>query len=109
MESEFDQQEQRIFAILGMKEEDGFFVSEENSRTYQSYLKINLEFPCLLKGMEDFHWEEKYVFGYGDKREYEELRKTQPSYKDTFKLIEFEELSSGEERLFVEVERVADK
>ncbi len=59
--------------------------------------------------MEDFPWEERYVFGYGEKDEYEKLKKTNPSYTDTFKLVEFEELHPNEEQIFVTVERVSDK
>ncbi len=36
--------------------------------------------------MEDFSWEEPYVVGGWDQREYEELKKTNPSYTDTFEL-----------------------
>ncbi|MCJ7582605.1 MAG: hypothetical protein MUP98_18985 [Candidatus Aminicenantes bacterium] len=52
------------------------------------YLKKNLSYPCVLTGIEDFNWEEFYVFGPGDKEEYEELKKTKPSYMDTFELLE---------------------
>ena len=42
MESEFDQQEQRILAILGMKEEDDFYVSEENQEHINPISKLIL-------------------------------------------------------------------
>jgi hypothetical protein len=38
------------------------------------YLKRNIEFPCQLTGIEDFPWEEYYVFGPGSKKEYEKLK-----------------------------------
>lgn len=109
MSSKVDQQEQRILNILNDQEEDTLFVSEENLRTFLEYLKENLEFPCLVTGIEDFPWEERFVFGYGSKKEYEELKKTNPSYTDRFTLLEFEDLVSGEEQLFVKVARVKDK
>ena len=109
MESKFDQQKQRILDILQVQDEEDSFFSEENLKTYLDYLKKNLEFPCLLTGIEDFPWEERFVLGYGSKKEYEKLKKTQPSYTDTFTLIEFEELSPGEEQIFVIAERVKDK
>ena len=109
MESKFDQQKQRILDILQVQDEEDSFFSEENLKTYLDYLKKNLEFPCLLIGIEDFPWEERFVLGYGSKKEYEKLKKTQPSYTDTFTLIEFEELSPGEEQIFVIAERVKDK
>ncbi|MGA9539376.1 MAG: hypothetical protein WBR24_26015 [Desulfobacterales bacterium] len=38
----------------------------------------NIEFPCIVTGLEDFPWEEKYVFGHGNKKEYEKLKKDNP-------------------------------
>ncbi len=35
-------------------------------------------------------WEEYYVIGPGDRKEYERLRKNQPSYKDIFELLAIE-------------------
>jgi len=82
----FEKQEKRIIAILGTKKLD---VTRKTLTTYLKYLKNNVEIPCQLTGIEDFEWEEPYVFGFGSKREYEELEKTQPSYKDKFNLIKF--------------------
>jgi hypothetical protein len=109
MSSKVDKQRQRILNILKGQDEDEIFVSEENLRTFLEYLKENLEFPCLVTGIEDFPWEERFVFGYGDKKEYEKLKKTNPSYSDRFTLLEFEDFVPGEEQIFVKVERVKDK
>ena len=109
MASRVDEQRKRILAILNVEDEDEAWVTHENVKRFLDYLKDNLEFPCLLTGMEDFPWEERYVFGYGDKGEYEKLKKTNPSYTDTFKLVEFEELNPNEEQIFVKVERASDK
>jgi hypothetical protein len=44
---------------------------------------------CELTGIEDFRWEEFYILEPGDKKEYEELKKTKPSYQDVYKLVWF--------------------
>ena len=109
MASKVAEQQRRIVAILNVEDEDEAWVTYENLKRFLDYLKDNLELPCLLTGMEDFPWGEKYVFGYGDKDEYEKLKRTNPSYTDTFKLLEFEELRPNEGQIFVKVERVADR
>lgn len=68
-----------------------------------------MEFPCHLTGIEDFSWEERYVFGYGSKTEYEKLKKTQPSYTDTFEFIGFDDEINGGYGILVKVKRVSDK
>ena len=108
MESKWDKTQKRIMAILGQDDIDDIFRSDENLQVYLEYLKNNVEHPCLVTGMEDFPWEEKYVLGYGDKKEYEELKKTNPSYTDTFTLTKFE-LVPELERIFATIERVTDK
>jgi hypothetical protein len=82
----YEEQEKRIVRILGTKKLD---VTRKTLSTYLKYLKNHVEIPCQLTGIEDFEWEECYVFGFGSKKEYEELKKTQPSYKDKFNLIKF--------------------
>ena len=108
MASKLNEMKKRIMAILGKEKQDDLFRSDENLQVYLEYLKNHVEHPCLVTGMEDFPWEEKYVFGYGDEEEYEELKKTNPSYKDTFTLLEFELIPEAE-RIFATVERVTDK
>jgi len=104
---EYEKQEERIIAILGTKKLD---VTRKTVRTYLSYLKKHVVIPCQLTGIEDFEWEEPYVFGYGSKREYEELKKTQPSYTDKFNLIKFaDEMDDYYDGIFVQVLRVSDK
>ena len=108
MASKWNEMKKRIMAILGKENQDDLFRSDENLQVYLEYLKNHVEHPCLVTGMEDFPWEEKYVFGYGDEEEYEKLKKTNPSYKDTFTLLEFERIPEVE-RIFATVERVTDK
>jgi hypothetical protein len=38
--------------------------------------------------MKDFSWEERYLLGGWDKKEYEELKKHNPSYTDEYDLVE---------------------
>jgi len=72
---------------------------------YFTHLKSNLTFPCHLTGIEDFPWEERYVFGYGSEAEYEKLKKKQPSYTDTFNLLNLDEEVNEDYGLLVDVKR----
>ena len=51
-------------------------------------LQSKFQFPFDVIGIEDFNWEEYYVLGPGDSEKYEKLKSTQPSYKDTFKILD---------------------
>ena len=105
--SDFDEQDERIAKILLGKDE----IPEVNGKTlkrYLDHLKANLTFPCHLTGIEDFPWEEHYVFGYGSKAEYEKLKKTQASYTDTFELLGFDEELHEDCGLLVQVRRTSD-
>ena len=106
--SSFEEQEKRIAQILAPTSEEGLRKSPDTVRTYQDYLEKNIERPCLLTGIEDFPWEERYVFGYGDEKEYEELKKTRASYRDIFELIAFEEWEEGDEAIMARVKRKRD-
>jgi hypothetical protein len=103
----YEKQENRIIVILGTKKLD---VTRKTLNTYLQYLKNHIEVPCQLTGIEDFEWEEAYVFGFGSKREYEELKKTQPSYTDKFNLIDFiDDIDDEYDGIFVNVQRLSDK
>jgi hypothetical protein len=65
--------------------------------------------PCRVTGREDFPWEERFVFGYGNKREYERLKKTNPSYEDHFDLFGFEEKPEENEGIIAKIRRVTDQ
>jgi hypothetical protein len=104
---EYEKQEKRIIVILGTKKLD---VTRKTLSAYLKYLKNHVEIPCQLTGIEDFEWEEAYVFGFGSKREYEELKKTQPSYTDKFNLIDFiDDIDDEYDGIFVNVQRLSDK
>jgi len=103
----YEKQENRIIVILGTKKLD---VTRKTLSTYLAYLKNHIEVPCQLTGIEDFEWEEAYVFGFGSKREYEKLKKTQPSYTDKFNLIDFiDDIDDEYDGIFVNVQRLSDK
>jgi hypothetical protein len=57
--------------------------------------------------MEDFRWEEYYVFGPGDQKEYEKLKKKNPSYTDHYQILSLEEYGY-DESIFVNVKRISD-
>lgn len=99
-----DDQDKRIIEILGEDCEK----NDENLIKYFKYLKNTVTNPCILTGIEDFPWEEKYVIGGWDKKEYEELKKENPSYTDEFELIEFIEPESAEDDLYISGKRISD-
>ncbi len=110
-ESDSDEQEERIFKILGVSEDDAD-VNWENLNIYFEYLEKNLKIPCLLTGIEDmgcFGWEEYYTFGPGNEREYEKLKKKYPSYTDDYELLSFSDEIDEEKGIFVHVKRTSDK
>ena len=107
-----DGQDNRISAILG--DSKNLDVSEGLAIFYK-HLKANLSLPCQVTGVEDFRWEEFYVIGPGDEEEYEQLKKIQPSYTDTYELLEIVPpvrslwQISYEDELGAKVRRVSDK
>lgn len=104
--TDWEEQEQRITRILG---EENLNVSDKSLVVYRSFLKENLTFPCELTGIEDFQWEEFYILGPGDKKEYEKLKKTRPSYTDIFTLIAFDDQIDDMAGLMAKVKRLSDR
>jgi hypothetical protein len=107
--SNFEEQERRIGEVVGV-DEDGevFEVNNKTLVTYQNYLKQHLELPFTLTGSEDFSWEEYYIIGPGSKKEHDKLRKTRPSYLDTYKWLDFSQHIEEFYGLFVSVKRCSD-
>ena len=101
-----DDQHNRIKKLLECKSDLELEVSEDTLQKYLSYLQENIDMPCHLTGVEDFPWEERYVFGYGDPKEYERLKKKQPSYTDIFNLIDYE---VDGKYIYAKVKRLSDK
>lgn len=92
-----DAQDKRIEAILGEHVDSD---SDEAVQVFYEYMKAHLSLPCEVTGIEDFDWEEVYVFGPGSKREYEHRRKTQPSFRDRYTLLEINRDIDSEWMLF---------
>ena len=109
--SKYDEQMQRIDNILGDKIGGGF---GDAQAAFFDYLEEHLQFPFEVKGIEDFRWEEPYVIGVWDPKEYERLKKKQPSYRDRYDLlsIDFDGYSEWimfSEDLIANVRRKSDK
>lgn len=81
--AENDAQLARIDAIVGAEETTW----ETAQDRLFAHLKANLTFPCEVTGVEDFKWEEPYVFGGWSNHEYKRLKRTQPSYTDRYRLL----------------------
>lgn len=99
-----DEDEERIHAILG----DDNARTEHNADRYRLYLMKRLSLPLVVTGREDFPWEEPYVFGGWDKKEYEKLKKTNPSYTDTFE-IQALEAPDEHDDVVAKVKRTSDR
>ena len=104
-DNSYDKQQDRIKKALGVDSIEDMDVNPVNLKKYLEYLKKNIEIPCHMNGVEDFQWEERYVIGGWDQAEYKRLKKTKPSYTDTFELIDYE---LEETQIFVKVKRVSD-
>jgi hypothetical protein len=102
---EHDEQTCRIAAILGG---DDVPVSLESLARYRDYLSRNLAMPCIMTGIDNPAWEEKYVFGYDTETEREALKKEHPSSTDIYELKRFEDLIDEGLGILVKVKRVAD-
>ena len=100
-----EEEETRISDIL--KSED-ISVNMEKQKKYFEYLIKKIEKPCLLTGMEDFEWEDPYLFGGWIQKEYAKLKLTQPSYTDQFELLGFVDEVDDWKGILVKVKRVAD-
>ena len=77
-----EKQDRRIVAVVG----DGDIARRKGFKLWHQHLTSKLSLPFEVTGVEDFRWEEFYVFGPGSKREYQRLRQNQPSYRDVFDL-----------------------
>jgi len=100
-----DKQFERIKEILGKDCRR----SSQNAIRYLTYLNKTVKTPCLFTGIEDFLWEEPYVIGGWDKREYQELKKNNPSFTDQFELLELLPPTSGDDDIIAKVKRISDQ
>jgi len=63
--------------------------------------------------IEDFDWEEPYIFGVRPEQEYRQLKKMQPSYRDRYQLFGIErdacsEWALSDEDIVARVRRLSD-
>ncbi len=98
--------ENRIAAVFGMEHPPE--VGKDTLQVYRAYLLQHFAKDEVLTGREDFLWEEFFVFGPGDKKEYEELKKSRASYTDTFTLIDIPKKTMGDNDLIAGVKRLSD-
>lgn len=88
---------------------------EEAIEVFFEHLEKSLQLPCDVRGIEDFRWEEYYVLGLGDHKEYERLKRTQPSYRDRYELLAIERgvvsdwMLFGGEDIAAQVRRKSDR
>lgn len=101
-----DAEEKRIAKVFGTDEAPE--VSEQNLLKYREYLLLHLDQKAILTGREDFPWEEFYVLGPGDKKEYENLKRTRPSYTDEYLLTDISASTAEEDDLLAQVKRLSD-
>jgi len=101
----YEEQEERIFKVFD--EDEIPSVELKSLEVYLIFLRDNIEMPCELTGIEDFNWEEFYIIGPGDKKEYEKLKKNRPSYSDKYDLLSFGEFDE-DYGIFVNLKRISD-
>jgi hypothetical protein len=92
-----DSQWKRIEAVVGTDESATF---EQQVAAFYQHLRQSLELPCDVRGIEDFRWEEPYLLGGWSQTEYKRLKRTQPSYRDRFELLEIKDGVWSEWMLF---------
>ena len=101
-----DADEIRIANVFGTDEVPE--VSEVNLLKYRQYILDRFDKITVLTGRDDFPWEEKYVFWPRNKAEYKRLKKTNPSYKDEYQLLEIVGKETEENDLIAKVKRLSD-
>jgi hypothetical protein len=87
-----DAQDARVILVI-LGEDD----PSKASALWLAHLQRVLQLPCDVSGVEDFHWEERYVLGGDDPAQYRRLCVTQPSHDDVFSLEAIEPDASGSE------------
>lgn len=97
--------EEKLEEVLGSTT---FKVNQTNLKKYLKYLKQNLAIPCLVTGVEEFEWEEYYTVGPGSQKEYQKLKKTQPSYTDEFNILKLDNKLDVRDGILAVLERTTD-
>lgn len=104
-----EDQLERVEALLGDAADD----MDKALDVLLAHLRANLQMPCEVTGTEDFRWEEPYILGGWSQKEYQRLKKTQPSYTDRYMLLSISRDGSSEwmmlgEDIAAHVQRVSD-
>jgi len=97
--------ESKIRKIFGAK---NIAIGLENAIKYLEYIKQTLLLPCHVTAIEEFEWEQEYTMGSASKKEYAKLKKTQPSYTDSFTINRLDDFCVQQEGIFVQVQRLGD-
>lgn len=108
MSKRFQESFRRIEGILGSRFGD-ISRRKETLECYKEYLERELKLPVEVCGREDFSWEEFYLFGPGDKQEYEELKRTRASYTDMLRMTRISAHYEVDHGLFGHFTRIADR
>lgn len=101
-----DEEEVRLRQVFDAEEIPE--VDDASLKTFARHLQTNLAPSVDVTGREDFPWEEFYVFGPGEPEEYDELKKSRPSYRDKFVLLRVLDEPSPSDDLVASVERLND-
>jgi hypothetical protein len=94
--------------IIKILPADNQSVNEESQRVFYNHLENKLKKLIELTGTEDFAWEEKYILGGWSRTEYEELKKTNPSFTDKFLFIKLSEKIANRQGIIIKVQRISD-
>ncbi len=97
---------ERILAIIGGDDLD---VTEKALAKYFAYLKKNVKVGTKLTGVDAFEWEEKYLDNKSKAKEYEQKKKNNPSFADTFELVAFLYDNKDFDEVYAKVKRISDK
>ncbi|HBK96530.1 MAG TPA: hypothetical protein DD001_03970 [Microcoleaceae bacterium UBA10368] len=84
-------------------------VGVKNFLKYLEYLKQNMIVPSQVTGREEFRWEQEYLSSPGKKKEYETLKKTQPSSTEIFQIVRLRDSVFQHDGIMVDVQRLTDK
>lgn len=95
--TQYEEQDERIRQVVGDEEESSF---DDCVEKFCRHLQRALELPCVVTGIEDFRWEERFIFGIGNPDEHARLRKDWPSSRDRFDLLEITGVGDSEWMLF---------
>jgi len=81
-----EEQYKRIIAIVGGDADHLDFL--DRVQRFHQYLVSKLQLPGLVTGIGPFAWEQRYLNTRNERRYHAASRQTQPSFKDTFALLD---------------------